>query len=63
MRIPPDRLGTLLSSGRIALVGASDKSSLSSAAYDNLREFGLGGRVHLVNRRSPTAHDKATHPS
>lgn len=33
----------------IALVGATERSIWSNAAYDNLQRFGFAGQVHLIN--------------
>ncbi len=54
------RLGALLRPRSVALVGATDKSGFSRAAYHNLVEFGLEKRVHLVNRRGVRAHGRGT---
>jgi acyl-CoA synthetase (NDP forming) len=37
-------------------VGASDKSTFSRNAYENLVTFGFAPRTHLVNRRGQPAH-------
>nr|WP_237182647.1 acetate--CoA ligase family protein [Roseomonas marmotae] len=43
----------------IAILGASDRSRWSRTAFDNLREGGFGGAVHLVNRRGGQVHGQA----
>ena len=55
-----ERLDALLRPRSVALVGATDKSAFSRTAYDNLVEFGLEERVHLVNRRGVRAHGRRT---
>lgn len=45
-RTPIDRLFEPRS---IALIGATERSIWSIAAVENLKRFGYGGRVHLVN--------------
>jgi acyl-CoA synthetase (NDP forming) len=59
----PQRLQTLFRPNRIAIVGASDKSLFSRIAVDNLIRFGFADRMHLVNRRSPSAHGLPTVPT
>ena len=44
----------------IALVGASDKSTFSAIAYNNLVQFGFGDRTYLVNRRGVPTHGQPT---
>jgi acetate---CoA ligase (ADP-forming) len=58
--VTPQRLRSLLHPGSVALVGASDRSGFSRAAYHNLVEFGLADRVYLVNRRGVRAHGRDT---
>jgi acyl-CoA synthetase (NDP forming) len=58
-----EQLGSLFRPERIAIVGASDKSYFSQLVVENLDQFGLGERLHLVNPRSPSAHGRATVPS
>jgi acyl-CoA synthetase (NDP forming) len=45
------RLTSLFRPQRVALVGASDRSTFSRNAYENLVSFGFGARTYLVNRR------------
>jgi acyl-CoA synthetase (NDP forming) len=49
----------LLRPRSIAILGASDRSRWSRTAFDNLREGGFGGAVHLVNRRGGSVHGQA----
>ena len=55
---PRERLASLLHPRGVALVGATDRSGFSCAAYANLVEAGLGERVHLINRRGARAHGR-----
>ena len=41
------------------IVGASDRSRWSRAAFDNLAGQGFKGDIHLVNRRGGTVHGRA----
>lgn len=61
--ITPDRLRTLFRPRSVALVGASDKSYFSAAAYRNLVDFGFADRTYLVNRRGVTVHGQSTVPT
>ena len=56
--VGPERLSSLFRPRRVALVGASDKSTFSRTAFDNLVTFGFGDRVHLVNRRGVEVHGR-----
>ncbi|WP_329165177.1 acetate--CoA ligase family protein [Streptomyces sp. NBC_01717] len=47
----------------IALVGATDKSGWSLATFDNLRNHGFSGQVHLVNPRTEMVHGQRAHRS
>src|SRR5689334_17900492 len=40
----------------LALVGATDRSIWSSAAFANLGRLGFAGRAHVVNRKGGTVH-------
>lgn len=51
-------LTALLSPRSIALVGATDRSIWSLAAYDNLHRFGFEGRVHLINPKGGVVHGR-----
>ena len=59
-QITGDRLTTLFRPRSVALVGASDKSTFSILAYNNLVQFGLSERTYLVNRRGAETHGRAT---
>ncbi len=50
---------TLLRPRSIAIVGASDNSRWSRAAFENLAQGGFTGDLHLVNRRGGTVHGRA----
>jgi acetate---CoA ligase (ADP-forming) len=58
--ITGERLTSLFRPGNVALVGASDKSTFSMNAYQNLARFGLGSRTWLVNRRGTVTHGQPT---
>ena len=40
----------------IAVVGATDRSTWSLTAYDNLKAIGFAGELYMVNRRGGSAH-------
>ncbi|MGI4955260.1 MAG: acetate--CoA ligase family protein [Janthinobacterium lividum] len=42
----------------VVIVGASDRSRWSQAAFDNLAGNGFAGDIHLVNRRGGTVHGR-----
>lgn len=56
-------LRELFNPASIALVGATDKSGWSIAAFTNLRRYGFPGPVHLVNPRSDVVHGRRAHRS
>jgi acyl-CoA synthetase (NDP forming) len=58
MVITPGRLDSMFRPKSVALVGAADKSMFSGNAYQNLVDFGLGGRTYLVNRRGVPVHGR-----
>jgi acyl-CoA synthetase (NDP forming) len=58
--ITADRLASLFRPSRIALVGASDKSTFSLLAYRNLVDFGFADHTYLVNRRGAVTHGQPT---
>ena len=58
--ITGERLTSLFRPGNVALVGASDKSTFSMNAYQNLARFGLGSRTWLVSRRGTATHGQPT---
>ncbi|NQD95525.1 acetate--CoA ligase family protein, partial [Pseudomonas sp. CrR25] len=49
-------LATLLCPRAIALVGATERSIWSNAAYRNLMNFGYPGKVYLVNRNGGSVY-------
>lgn len=55
-----ERLASLFRPRSVALVGASDKSTFSLNAYQNLAAFGFASRTHLVNRHGARTHGQAT---
>lgn len=58
--IDPLRVRELLQPQRIALVGASDKSTFSALIHGNLVAGGWADRIHLVNPRSSEVHGRPT---
>jgi acyl-CoA synthetase (NDP forming) len=54
---------TLFHPTSIALVGATDKSGWSKNTFDNLRNHGFPGAVHLVNPRTEVVHGQRAHRS
>jgi len=58
--ITGDRLTSLFRPSSVALVGASDKSTFSRIACQNLVRFGFGERTYLVNRRGAETHGQPT---
>ena len=49
-------LARLFNPRAVALVGATDKSTWSKMAFDNLELLGFEGKVHLVNRSGGVVH-------
>lgn len=49
-------LRTFFSPKSVALVGATDKSGWSISTYNNLKDHGFEGEVHLVNPRATEVH-------
>ncbi|ONH22888.1 acetate--CoA ligase family protein [Pseudofrankia asymbiotica] len=56
-------LDALLRPKSVAFVGASDKSTFSTIAYDLQRRFGAADRTFLINPNKPVVHGQATYPS
>ncbi len=50
---------SMLQAASIAIVGASERARWSSQIFTNLRQFGYGGRIHLVNPRQQTVSAKS----
>lgn len=53
---PRAKLDRLFRARSVALVGATERSIWSQAAFANFGRIGFAGRVHPVNRRGGTAH-------
>jgi len=60
VQITGGRLASLFRPRSVALIGASDKSTFSMIAYQNLVRFGFGERTYLVNRRGAQTHGRPT---
>lgn len=56
-------LSQLFNPRSVVLVGATDRSTWSKMAFDNLRLLGFAGKVHLVSRSGGMAHGQQTHTS
>ncbi|MGE0097437.1 MAG: acetate--CoA ligase family protein [Hydrogenophaga sp.] len=56
-------LSSLFNPRSVVLVGATDRSTWSKMAFDNLRLLGFEGPVHLVSRAGGMAHGQATYKS
>jgi len=56
-------LSRLFDPRSVVLVGATDRSTWSKMAFDNLRLLGFGGKVHLVSRSGGMAHGQQTFKS
>ncbi|HTV37266.1 MAG TPA: acetate--CoA ligase family protein [Xanthobacteraceae bacterium] len=53
----------MLQASSVAIVGASERARWASQIYSNLRQFGYGGRIVLVNPRQPIVFGEACLPS
>jgi len=53
----------LLRPASVAIVGASERSRWASQIFSNLRKFGYGGRIHLVNPRQRQVFGEPCVPS
>ncbi|MFF1401004.1 acetate--CoA ligase family protein [Streptomyces sp. NPDC058287] len=62
-QIRTEAMQALFAPGSIALVGATDKSGWSLSTFDNLRNNGFNGPVHLVNPRTEVVHGQRAHRS
>ena len=60
VQITGGRLASLFRPRSVALIGASDKSTFSMIAYQNLVRFGFGECTYLVNRRGAQTHGRPT---
>lgn len=56
MAAPDTGLARLFNPRSVALVGATDRSTWSKMAFDNLKLLGFEGKVHLVNRSGGVVH-------
>lgn len=56
-------LSKLFNPRSVVLVGATDRSTWSKMAFDNLRLLGFQGQVHLVSRQGGMAHGQQTFTS
>jgi acetyltransferase len=54
---------SVLRAASVAIVGASERSRWASQIFDNLRQFGYGGRIHLVNPRQQRVYGETCVPS
>ena len=52
----PASLDSLFRARSVVLVGATDRSIWSTAAFANFARLGFPGRVHVVNRKGGTVH-------
>ncbi len=52
----PAGLDGLFRARSVALVGATDRSIWSRAAFDNFERIGFAGHVHPVSRKGGTVH-------
>src|SRR5580698_8695981 len=53
----------MLQASSVAIVGASERARWPSQIYSNLREFGYGGRIVLINPRQQTVFGEPCVPS
>jgi acetate---CoA ligase (ADP-forming) len=54
---------SVLQPSSVAIVGASERARWASQIFNNLRQFGYGGRIHLVNPRQQTVYGEPCLPS
>jgi acetate---CoA ligase (ADP-forming) len=54
---------SMLRAASVAIVGASERARWASQIYGNLRQFGYGGRIVLINPRQRTVFGKKCLPS
>jgi acetate---CoA ligase (ADP-forming) len=54
---------SVLTASSVAIVGASERARWASQIFSNLRQFGYGGRIALVNPRSQKVYDEPCYPS
>jgi acetate---CoA ligase (ADP-forming) len=54
---------SVLRASSVAIVGASERAKWASQIFTNLRQFGYGGRIHLVNPRQQQVFGEHCFPS
>ncbi len=54
---------SVLQAASVAIVGASERARWASQIFTNLRQFGYGGRIHLVNPRQQEVYGEQCLPS
>ena len=54
---------SMLRASSVAIVGASERARWSSQIFSNLRQFGYGGRIVLINPRQQKVFGEACLPS
>jgi acetate---CoA ligase (ADP-forming) len=54
---------SMLCAESVAIVGASERARWPSQIFSNLRQFGYGGRVYLVNPRQREVYGERCYPS
>ena len=54
---------SMLRASSVAIVGASERARWPSQIFANLRQFGYGGRIYLVNPRQQTVFGERCYPS
>lgn len=54
---------SMLCAESVAIVGASERARWPSQIFGNLRQFGYGGRVYLVNPRQREVYGERCYPS
>ena len=54
---------SMLRAASVAIVGASERARWASQIYGNLRQFGYGGRIVLINPRQATVYGEPCAPS
>ena len=54
---------SVLQASSVAIVGASERARWASQIFANLRQFGYGGRIYLVNPRQQKVYGEPCYPS
>ena len=57
--LTPELFQRCLNPRSIALIGATDRSTWSLTAFENLKAVGFDGELHMVNRRGGSAHGQS----